>query len=429
MIAKKLTIPLVILVAASVAAVGAGTQTDESARLRKKRVDVLLPDAMAKHGIDLWAVLTREASRDPIAVDLAGGGVVARSAFLFARTPAGFKKTAIVASYDTTPIEESGIYDEIVAYRGEGIKPHLKKAVEAIGPKRIGINVSRDTPVADGLTVGMRNYLEETLGPEYAKRFVSAEGVVVSFRGRRLPEEVEILRHAALYTDKIIREALSEEVITPGKTTENDVANHLRRRAKEFGATVPFISVVVGPVRGHADPSDRVIQPGGLVRIDFGINHRGYSTDIQRTAYVLKPGETEPPAGIRRMWETSRRVTDEAIAAMRPGVTGNSIDAVAREALTGAGYEGYPHAAGHPIGFEVHDVGPLLGPDWKERYGSTVFLKLEKDQTFAVEPILYAEYEGESTSIGLEEDVVITEDGAERLHPRLDKLLLVRTTR
>jgi Xaa-Pro aminopeptidase len=429
MLTKRLTILLSVLAVASAAAAAAETTPAESSAIRKKRVDTLLSEAMAKHGIDLWIVFTREASRDPIAADLAGGGVVARSAFLFSRTPAGFTTKAIVASYDTSPVEESQIYDEVIAYRGEGIKPHLKTAVETLDPKRIGINVSRDTPIADGLTAGMRNYLEETLGSKYARRFESAEGVVVSFRGRRLPEEVEILRHAAIYTDRIIREALSEQVITPGKTTENDVANHLIRRAKEFGATVPFISVVVGPVRGHADPSDRRIQPGDLVRIDFGITHRGYSTDIQRTAYVLKPGETEPPAGIQKMWETTRRATDEAIAAMRPGVTGNSIDSIAREVLTGAGYDGYPHAAGHPIGFEVHDVGPLLGPDWKERYGSTVFLKLEKNQTFAVEPILYAEYEGEQTSIGLEEDVVITEDGAERLHPRLDALLLVRTTR
>jgi Xaa-Pro aminopeptidase len=429
MLTKRLTLLLTVLALATASAAAAETTAAESSTFRKKRVDVLLPDAMAKHGIDLWIVFTREASRDPIAADLAGGGVVARSAFLFSRGPAGFTKKAIVASYDTTPVEESQIYDGVIAYRGEGIKPHLKTAVETLDPKRIGINVSRDTPIADGLTVGMRNYLEETLGAKYAGRFESAEGVVVSFRGRRLPEEVEILRRAAVYTDRIIREALSEQVITPGKTTENDVANHLTRRATEFGATVPFISVVVGPVRGHADPSDRVIQPGDLVRIDFGITHRGYSTDIQRTAYVLKPRETEPPAEIQKMWETSRRATDEAIAAMRPGVTGNSIDSIAREVLTGAGYEGYPHAAGHPIGFEVHDVGPLLGPDWKERYGSTVFLKLEKNQTFAVEPILYAEYEGEQTSIGLEEDVVITDDGAQRLHPRLDALLLVRTTR
>jgi Xaa-Pro aminopeptidase len=422
---RKQAIRILLLLTAALALTAAESSTERDPAMQRKRADILIPQALDQHNIDLWIVFTREASRDPIAADLAGGGVVARSALLFARTSGGLNKTAIVASYDTTPIENSGIYDEVIAYRGEGIKPHLQKYVERLDPKRIGINVSRDTPIADGLTLGMRNYLEEALGKNYADRFVYAEGIVVSFRGRRLPEEVALLREAAVYTDKIMREALSAAVIEPGKSTELDVAAYLTRRTEEFGARVAFMSVVVGPTRGHADPSDRVIVPGDLVRIDFGINHQGYSTDIQRTAYILKPGETEPPAGIQRMWKVCREATDKAIAAMRPGVTGNHIDGIARETLTRAGYEGYPHAAGHPIGFDVHDVGPLLGPDWKERYGSTVFLELEPGQTFAVEPILYADYEGVSLSIGLEEDVVITKDGAERLHERLDDLIVI----
>ena len=406
-------------------------ETPETQSIRKQRVDALLPEALSAHGIDCWLVFTRESSRDPIAEDVAGGRVVARAAFIFARTPQGFRKVAIVASYDVTPVKESGLYDEVIAYRGEGIKEHLQKVMAALNPRRIGIDFSRDVPTADGLTLGMRNYLEETLGAEMAGRFVSAQPVVVSFRGRRLPEEVALLREAAGYTDKIMREALSEKVITPGKTTEKDVADYLQRRTEEFGARVAFASVVVGPTRGHAGPSERVIQPGDLVRIDFGITHRGYSTDVQRTAYVLRPGETAPPAEIQKMWDTCRQATDAAIAAMKPGVTGNDVDTVARKVLTDAGYAGYPHAAGHPIGFDVHDVGPLLGPDWKERYGSTVWLKLEKDQTFAVEPILYAEYApmGGEINIGIEEDVVVTAAGVERLHPRQDALLLIRAAK
>jgi len=424
---KRIIVLLPLLLSLFAATPAQGGEDAWAKAIRQKRVDVLLPQALAEHNFDLWLVFTREASRDPIAADVAGGDVVARSAFLFAPTPAGFRKVAIVASYDVAPVKESAIYDEVISYRDEGIKPHLKKIITELNPKRIGINVSRDVPNADGLTVGMRRYLEEVLGPEVAARFDSAEPVIVSFRGRRLPEEVAILREAAAYTDRIIREALSSRVITPGKTTENDVADHLRRRTAEFGATVPFLSVVVGPVRGHGGPSDRVIQPGDLVRIDFGITHRGYSTDIQRTAYVLRPGETAPPPEIQKMWETCRAATDAAIALMGPGVTGNAVDTVARRVLTDAGYQGYPHGAGHAIGFDVHDVGPLLGPDWPERYGSTVFLKLEKDQTFAVEPILYANYEGEEINIGLEEDVVVTAEGVERLHSRLDNLLLIQT--
>lgn len=393
----------------------------------RERVEKLLPSAMETHSVDLWIVFTREESKDPLADDFGGGDAVARMALLFDRADGRFRKTAIAASYDVTPLEETGIFDEVVSYRSEGIKPHLKQFVEDLDPQRIAVNTSRDMPIADGLTAGMRAYLIEVLGEEVSGRFVSSEPLVASFRGRRLAEEVETLREAARHTDTLLRDALSRLAITPGVTTERDVGDYLRRRTAMLGATVPFISVVTGPSRGHADPSDRVIRRGDLVRIDFGITLRGYSTDLQRTAYILRTGEDRAPEEIRKMWKTARRAADLQIAAMRPGVTGVEIDAIARKTLVEAGYEGPPHGTGHPIGFVVHDVGPLICPDWPERYGTTVFLKMEEGQTFAVEPILYAPYKdvGE-IHIGLEEDVVITAQGAELLHEPLTDLILIR---
>ena len=219
---------------------------------------------------------------------------------------------------------------------------------------------------------------------------------------------------------------MSSLVILPGVTSEADVGRYLHSRTEALGATVPFVSVVAGPSRGHSDPSDRVIQRGDLVRIDFGITLRGYSTDLQRTAYVLRDGETDAPDEIRRMWRTARTALDRQIAAMKPGVTGTEIDAIARKTMVDAGFEGPPHGTGHAIGFAVHDVGPLLGPDWPERYGTTVFLKMEQGQTFAVEPIVYADYAdvGE-IHIGLEEDVVITRTGADLLHETQSRLILI----
>ena len=420
----KLQLPTL---AAALLVGGASSALAANQDVLRERVERLLPRAMEAHDIDLWLVFTREEAADPLAEDLGGGDAVARMALLFDRSKQGLRKTAIAASYDIVPLEETGIYDEVLSYKSEGIKPHLKKFVEDLDPQRIAVNVSRDMPIADGLTVGMRDYLEEVLGESLAARFVSSEPLVASFRGRRLPSEVEILREAARHTDTLIRDALSRTVITPGATSEKDVGAYLRSRTAMLGATVPFISVVAGPSRGHADPSSRVIERGDLVRIDFGITLHGYSTDLQRTAYVLKVGETAAPPQILKMWATARKAADRQIAAMKPGVSGNEIDAIARQTLREAGFEGPPHGTGHAIGFAVHDVGPLLGPDWPERYGTTVFLKMEEGQTFAVEPILYAPYEdmGE-IHIGLEEDVVITRGGAEMLHQRQASLILIQ---
>lgn len=397
-----------------------------SPELLRERVDKLLPSAMERTEVDLWIVFTREEARDPLAEDLGGGDAVARMALLFARDGRILRKTAIAASYDVTPLEESGLYDEVIAYRSEGIKPRLKNFVAELDPARIAVNTSRDMPIADGLTAGMHGYLEEVLGEELSARFVSSEPLVASFRGRRLAKEVEILREAARHTDALIRDALSRLVITPGTTTERDIGDYLSTRTAMLGATVPFMSVVTGPSRGHADPSSRVIERGDLVRIDFGITLRGYSTDLQRTAYVLRHGEKDAPAQIRKMWKTARVALDKQIAAMKPGVSGVEIDTIARDIMEAAGFEGPPHGTGHPIGFVVHDVGPLICPDWPERYGTTVFLEMEQDQTFAVEPIVYAPYEGVGEiHIGLEEDVVITRKGAEYLHKPQTSLILI----
>ena len=413
-------------IAVSVVAIGS-ICLGASPELLRQRVDKLLPSAMERSEVDLWIVFTREEARDPLAEDLGGGDAVARMALLFARDGQDLVKTAIAASYDVTPLEETGLYDEVIAYRREGIKPHLRRFVAESDPARIAVNTSRDMPIADGLTAGMRGYLEEVLGAELSARFVSSEPLVASFRGRRLAKEVEILREAARHTDALIRDSLSRLVITPGMTTERDIGDYLATRTAMLGATVPFMSVVTGPSRGHADPSSRVIERGDLVRIDFGITFQGYSTDLQRTAYVLRHGEKDAPAQIRKMWKTARVALDKQIDAMKPGVSGVEIDTIARDIMEAAGFEGPPHGTGHPIGFVVHDVGPLICPDWPERYGTTVFLEMEKDQTFAVEPIVYAPYEGVGEiHIGLEEDVVITRNGAEYLHKPQTSLILIQ---
>ena len=331
---------LALFFAAPLGAAGGGVAV--SADVLRERVEELLPSAMQAHDVDLWLVFTREEAADPLAADLGGGDAVARMALLFDRSQEGLRKTAIAASYDVVPLEETGIYDEVLSYKSEGIKPHLKNFVTALDPQRIAVNVSRDMPIADGLTAGMRNYLEEVLGEDIAARFVSSEPLVASFRGRRLPSEVKILREAARHTDRFIRTALSRAVITPGVTSERDVGAYLRSQTAEVGATVPFISVVAGPSRGHADPSGRVIHPGDLVRIDFGITLNGYSTDLQRTAYVLRAGESAPPPQILKMWETARKAADLQIAAMKPGVSGTEIDAIARSLFEQGRFRGPP---------------------------------------------------------------------------------------
>lgn len=395
--------------------------------IQQQRINKLLPQVMKEQGVDMWLVFTRENTEDPMLPFLGVKHIVARGAFIFSLKDDQYRKIAIAASYDVSPIKDTGFYDQVISYKNEGIKPHLKEWIQKLNPKKIAINYSRDVTIADGLTLGMYKYLEEALGEEYTQRFISSERLVVSLIGKKLPMEIEALKTAILATKQIIAEALTPDVIEIGVTTEKDLGDFMTRRTHDMGMEVAFISVVVGPTRGHSEPTERKIKPGDLIRIDFGVRYEGYAADIQRTAYVLKPGEKEPPEAIRRMWEVALRANQACVTAMKPGVLGNDIDKIGRKILVDAGFKGYPHAAGHAIGLKVHDVGAILGPDWKERYGNTVFFPMEVNQIYAVEPILYAPdpETGEEINIGLEEDVIITEDGAKHIGEPQTELILI----
>ncbi|HEU4391958.1 MAG TPA: M24 family metallopeptidase [Blastocatellia bacterium] len=398
-------------------------------QIRKLRIDRLLPDVMREHGVECWLVFTRESARDPIAENIAGGSVVARAAFVFYFDKTGkFHRVAIVASYDSDPPTRSGIYENVISYREEGVKPHLRKLIEETSPQRVAVDFSRDDALADGLTFGMRDYLIEALGQEIAGKLISAEDVVVSYRSRKLPEEIDLYQRAVEMTQQIIVSSLSSRGVTPGKTTEADIARLLEERTRGLGAEVAFSSVVVGALRGHSSPTETVVQRGDLIRIDFGISWRGFKTDIQRTAYVLREDENAAPPRIRKMWDTAVTANRAAVLAMKPGATGLAVDTAARAVVTGAGYREYPHATGHPVGYEVHDAGAVLGPDWKERYGSRVTRKLEINQLFAVEPAVNDFDPGSKSEIGigLEEDVVIEKGGARYLGMPQVALILIR---
>ncbi len=400
----------------------------ELAAVRKQRLTELLPRLLKDKQIDCWLTFTREGATDPLLKPLGSRKMVARAALVFAHDPRGnYRRVAIAASYDITPLVNSTLYDTVISYRQEGVRPHLQRLMEELNPQVIAVNQSRDLPMADGLTTGMRGYLEEVL-PEFGQRFISAEGLIISLFSRKLPAEIAAVREAAEKTQLILREAFSSEVVQPGKTTENDVADYLRRRAAELGMEESCMGIVVGPARTHSEPSDRVIQPGDLLRADICFKVRGYSSDIQRTAYILRPDERQAPDFVQRIWDDMKAINRAALAAIKPGVPANEIDKAGRSLLVSLGYDEYPHGAGHSIGVEVHDIGPLPAPDWPERYGSIAFAPLEPGMTMAIEPAIYIDEPrlGGSVNFGLEEDILVTEDGYELLGEAQEELWLIK---
>ncbi|HKQ97346.1 MAG TPA: M24 family metallopeptidase [Candidatus Polarisedimenticolia bacterium] len=400
----------------------------DHAAIRRDRINTILPRILEAQKTDLWLTITRENTPDPILSVFGLDHIVARGAFLFARSGGRFVKKAIAASYDTDPIKKTGIFDEVVPYLSEGIKPHLKEAIDALAPGIIAVNVSRDVTIADGLTAGMRAYLEETLGADRVKAFVSAERIIVSLVANKQPDEIAALEHAVKASQTILGAALTPEKVRPGVTTERALADQMAAHAKELGCGVAFESVVVGPQRGHSEPTDRVIQHGDIIRIDWGATYEGYCADIQRMAYVTKPGETGAPQWLHGLFEATLKANRACVAAMKPGARGVDVDTAGRKSLLADGFEEYPHGSGHPIGLKVHDVGPMLCPDWRERYGDGVFFTIEPDQVFAVEPLIYVKPDALDYELNtsLEEDVVVGPDGARYIGTPQTSLIVIR---
>jgi len=400
-------------------------------RARKERVDRYLLPAMRRAGVDAWLVVTREGSMDPVAFDVGAEHAVGRVACLFVDRGETLERVAIVAGFDTSAFEQSGLYNRVVPYGKEGLGPPLLEELGKYSPRAIALNQSKDVPLADGLTAGNLQWLRETAG-DFSKRFVSAEALLVSFRSRKTPSEIVKMREAVNKTERILAEALSPAVITPGKTTEKDVADFIRKRRKEMGLGASWSedqdpNVTAGIARGHSASTDNVITPGAVIRIDCGMDDEGYKTDVQRLAYVLKPGETEAPPEVQKAFDTVKAANRAASAALKPGAKGVDVDRAGRKVVTDAGYPEYVFATGHPIGFYTHDLGPLLAPDWPD-YGKTGSYTIEADQTYAVEPGLRTELPwvfGGPVGLGLEEDYLVTATGSEPLGKPQETLILI----
>jgi Xaa-Pro aminopeptidase len=402
-------------------------------RSRKERMERYLVASLRHANVDAWLVLTREGTVDPMAFDVAADHAVGRAACIFVDKGDHVESVAIVASYDTDAFEKSGLYTRVVPYGKEGAVPHLKEEIDKLNPKLIAVDMSRDEPLADGLTAGNLQWLRDTIGPDFSKKLVAAEAFLVSYRSRKTPAEIAKLREAVHKTEQILAEALTPAAVKPGTTTEKDLADFIRKRRREMGLKSSWEedqdpNVMAGLVRGHSEATESIILPGSVIRIDFGVDDDGYKTDIQRMAYVLRPGETDAPPEVQQAFATVRAANRAAAAALKPGVTGTAVDTAARHVITEAGFEEYPHATGHPIGFYTHDVGPLLGPAWPDRYGKLGSYVVERDQTFAVEPALEVELPwmmGGKVGFGLEEDYVVTDKGAEPLGTPQEKLILI----
>lgn len=379
---------------------------------------------LKEKGIDLWLTFVRETSAggDPVLPLIYGdSGLTWNSALIF--TPSG-ERMAIVGRFEEETAKNTGAFDRVIPY-DESLQPHLLEELKRIDPQQIAINTSTNDVMADGLSHGMYLNLKEMLEDSpFVDRIVSAEFVINALRGRKTPTEIERIKTAIDSTIEIYQLAFSQ--IEPGMS-EIEVADLFHREVEKrrLGYAWPKNNnpaVNTGPDSpvGHNAPTDLQIQPGHLLHFDFGVKQGNYCADIQRMVYFLKPDEQEPPDAVRKGFNTVIEAIQAAFECIQPGLPGIDVDTVARAIVTDAGYPEYKYATGHQVGRLAHDGGGLLGPAW-DRYGKTPYRPIEAGQVYTLEPGLMVPGYG---YVGIEEDILVTENGAEFLTPPQKELIL-----
>ena len=305
----------------------------------------------------------------------------------------------------------------------------LRKVVEARNPKVIGINTSDAWNHADGLTANEKDNLLRALGEPYAKRVKSAEMLAVGWLEVKTAEETAAYRHVMKVAHQVIREAFSNTVVTPGKTTAEDVSWWMRQRVAEMGLGSWFHPSVSIQRRGGAPvPATAIIQPGDLLHTDFGIVYLGFSTDTQHHAYVLQPGETDAPAGIRAGLAAANRLQDltmkHAKRSARPGTRRSK----ARSSEARA--EGLrPTIYCHPVGYHGHAAGPPIGmTDYQNGVPVRGDYAFRPDTWHSIElnvMHLVPEWGNQAVRFALEEDAALLKTGWDWIDGRQTALYLI----
>jgi Xaa-Pro dipeptidase len=231
---------------------------------------------------------------------------------------------------------------------------------------------------------------------------VATEPWLPQLRMRKDETELAQMRRAVEIAERALQRLLHERAIRPGRTERQVAADLQIALLQEGGQEEAFAPIVVaGPntAAPHAGPSDRPLAEGDLVILDWGATHQGYRSDITRT-FVLGI----PSADMERVHGTVLAANQAGRLAARPGMPAQEVDRVARRSIALAGFGDYfVHRTGHGLGLETHE------PPYMVEGNADL---LEPGMTFTVEPGIYLPGVG---GVRVEDDVVITRDGAETL--------------
>lgn len=418
----------------------------------KERLDGVLPGLMRKHGIDLWVVPMREYNEDPVFWSITSPETMAarrRTIYVFydkcaaAGTAPGPHCVERIALGGTT---QGGVFEARRSMKaveaavggrqaelwGDEQWQALKQVIEEKNPKVIGIDRSKTFAFSDGLSSGELQGMSEALGERWTSKFKDAEGLPLELVASRLAGEEAFFRKMTAKVWDMTQEMFSNRVIVPGKTRTSELVWWWRQRVNDQGLGTWFQPSIEVQRKGKSSEElgdDPVIQRGDVLHCDVGITVSRLNTDTQHNAYVLLPGETDAPAGLKKALANSNAMQDIAMEEIRVGRTGNEILKSVLDRMRAKGIDGTMYS--HPIGMNGHGAGPIIGLwDYQDGVPGRGDAKVIPSMWFSIElqattPV--PEWGGQKVRMAQEEDMMVRSDGrAQWALKRQDRLFLVR---
>lgn len=381
-------------------------------RRLQERLDTVIPSVMERNDFDMWLIICREYNEDPIILSMLPAtsmGARRRTILVFAKNEDGTIDRFSVDRYG------HGEFFETQWKPGEEDQwDCLARLIKERDPQKIGVNFSKTFAFGDGLSYTEAEQLSKALGEDLMSRCTGAENLAVGWLETRI--ESEIIAYPALVEmgHALISEAFSTKVIQPGVTTTEDVIWYMRQKIHEMGLQAWFHPACQIQALGQTfeflgKPERKLIMPGDMLWCDVGFYYMGLATDQQQQAYVLKPGETDAPAGLKSALHDTNHLQDILMRHMKVGLTGNQIlEKTLDEAkIFGMNAQVYSH----PLGFHGHAAGPTIGL-WDQQggvpnngdypvYDNTVY-SIELNLRKAI-----PEWDGQEVRIQLEEDAIM----------------------
>ena len=411
-------------------------QLETRERWLKIRLDTMLLPMMRRHKVGMWIVTNEEFHPETVVPYIAPPIPYQGRRDFFIFTDRGGDKLERIALV-RYPEEHLRSFFEVLNPPGRDIQATLKKIVIERSPKTIALNFGGTRGAMNGLTYDAHKFLTDSLGKEWADRFISAAPLIVEYMDTRLPDELEHYRTAVELTEIITRRAFSNEVITPGKTTVGDVRYwwlqqvnnkgldtwfypdmRIQRKNQETGKTQQFLSV--------ANESE-VIQRGDVIHIDCGLNYMGLSTDWQKMGYVLRKGERDVPAGLQFAFANTLRLQDALFSHIKPGAWGYDVYDATMADMKTAGIEAmiYSHSIGnqgHGLGASVDFRRPMAGTvSFEPPFREGSYTSIELNTTTPV-----AEWGGQKLTIMQEDDAYLAKAGMRWFRPRQTSFYVIR---